>query len=76
MNTTTATNTPGYNCRITIIFSTNKNGRRLARYKNPHQPLRTFPIALDLAEMLVATGGADDALALVDRSAILAALGA
>ena len=73
MNTTT--NTPGYNCRLTIFFSTNKNGRRLARYKSHHNPFRTFPIALDKAELFVATGVADDARSLVNHEAIIASLG-
>jgi hypothetical protein len=60
MNTATKTaNTPGYNCRITIFFSTNKNGRRLARYVAQGRPFRSFPIPVDTAEILLATGGAD-----------------
>jgi hypothetical protein len=59
MNTTT-TNTPGYNCRITISFSTDKNGRRRARYiAQGRYPFRSFPLSVDTAEILIATGGAD-----------------
>jgi hypothetical protein len=57
MNTTTKT--PGYNCRITIFFSTDKNGRRRARYVAQGRPFRSFPLSVDTAEILIATGGAD-----------------
>ena len=58
MNTTT--NTPGYNCRITIAFSTDKNGRRRARYIGQFiGSRRSFPIPVDTAEMLISTGDAD-----------------
>jgi len=57
MNTTTKT--PGYNCRITIFFSTDKNGRRRARYVAQGRPFRSFPLSVDTAEILIASGGAD-----------------
>ena len=57
MNNTT--NTPGYNCRIAITFSTNKNGRKLARYTSHRQPFRSFPLPLADAELFIATGAAD-----------------
>lgn len=56
----TITKTPGYNCRITIFFSTDKNGRRRARYIGQYVgSRRSFPIPVDTAEILIATGGAD-----------------
>ena len=59
MTTTTATNTPGFNCRIAIFFTTDKNGNKRARYYGKHNPFRSFPLPLADAELFVATEQAD-----------------
>jgi len=58
MTTTRPTPTPGFNQRIGIWFQTNRNGRRAAYYWSS-RAFRSFPIGLARAELLVATGDAD-----------------
>lgn len=54
----TAGQTPGYNCRIAIFFTTSASGKRLA-YRWSGIQLRAFRIPLDEAEIMRATGTAD-----------------
>ena len=63
MTNTAQTPTPGFNRRIAIFFGTDKNGNRRAYRWSPMQ-LRSFPMALATAELLVATDAAD----LLDRN--------
>jgi hypothetical protein len=60
MNSTTA-KTPGYNCRLTIRFSADKNGRPLAHAWNQSilSSGRWIRISTDAARMFVAQGQAD-----------------
>ena len=51
--------TPGYNCRIRIYFTHDKNGNKRARYIGRHNPLRSFPLPLADAEMFIAQELAD-----------------
>jgi hypothetical protein len=55
---TTTENTPGYNCRLQIFFTTSKRGQRLAYYWSSRQ-FRAFRISLDAAEIMRATDTAD-----------------
>ena len=55
---TTTENTPGYNRRLEIFFTTSKRGQRLAYYWSPRQ-FRAFRISLDAAEIMRATETAD-----------------
>ena len=60
MTTNTAhTNTPGYNCRIAIFFTYDKNGNKRARYYGKHNLFRSFPLGLADAELFIATEQAD-----------------
>lgn len=53
------TNTTGFNCRIKIFFSHDKNGKKRARYIGAHNPFRSFPLPLADAEYFIATEQAD-----------------
>jgi hypothetical protein len=57
--TSTATRTPGYNYRLEIFFGTDKRGRKIA-HRWSTQQLRSFRMPLAEAELLVATGQADE----------------
>ena len=59
METTNNTNTPGFNCRLAISFSTDKNGKKRARYTSRHNYFRSFPLPLADAELFIAMGSAD-----------------
>ena len=52
-------NTPGYNCRLRIFFTTDKNGNRRARYYSKHHVFRSFPLPLIDAELFLAQELAD-----------------
>ena len=41
---------------ITIRFSTNKKGKRIAHYYSQRSGFRLFPISVEAAEMAIATG--------------------
>jgi len=41
---------------ITIRFSTNKNGKRIAHYYSQRSGFRLFPISVKAAELALATG--------------------
>lgn len=56
---TAAANTPGFNCRVRIYFTTAANGKRRARYISPRNPFRSFPLPLIDAELFVAQELAD-----------------
>lgn len=55
----TTTPTPGFNCRIAIFFTYDKNGNKRARYYGKHNPFRSFPLPLADAEMFIANDTAD-----------------
>lgn len=59
-STATTTNTPGYNCRIAIRFTTDKNGRKLAHYWS-RGAFRWIRIVTANAEMWIAQDLADRA---------------
>lgn len=54
---TTTQNTPGYNTRIAIFFTTDRNGRKVA-YRWSGMQVRAFRMQLAEAELLVATEAA------------------
>jgi hypothetical protein len=56
---TTTQKTPGYNCRLEIFFTTDRRGRKIAHRWSTMQ-LRSFRMSLAEAELLVATGAADE----------------
>lgn len=58
MTATQATKTPGYNSRLEIYFTTDKNGKRRAFRFSPRQ-FRAFPIGVAEAELFIAQGQAD-----------------
>lgn len=60
-STPTTTNTPGYNCRIAIRFTSDKNGRKLAHYWSGNFYGRWIRIGLTNAETWIATDRADQA---------------
>ena len=57
-NTATTTNTPGFNCRLQIFFSTNKNGQRQA-FRWSFMQFRAIRMPLADAEMFLANETAD-----------------
>lgn len=57
-NTDTATKTPGFNCRLSIRFSTDKNGRKLAHYWSA-KAVRYIRVGTADAEMWIAQDLAD-----------------
>ncbi len=58
MNSTTASKTPGYNVRLSIRFTTDRNGRvRATRYSSMNQ--RWFPVKVSDAELWIAQDLAD-----------------
>ena len=57
--TETTTNTPGFNCRIRIFFTYDKNGKKRARYMGKANPFRSFPLPLIDAELFIAQEQAD-----------------
>jgi hypothetical protein len=50
--------TPGFNTRISIAFTADKNGKPIAYYWSS-LAMRWIRIGYDKAKMLVSTGGAD-----------------
>lgn len=56
---TSTTNTPGFNCRVAIFFTVDKNGRKSARYYGKSHVFRSFPMPLADAEMFLANDLAD-----------------
>jgi hypothetical protein len=61
--TTTSTNTPGFNCRQTVRFTFDKNGRKVAqRWMRTQSPFgRWVKVSLVDAEAWLAQGLADRA---------------
>ena len=57
-NTTTTENTPGFNCRMTVWFQTDRNGRRFAMASSGFMG-RAARVNMAAAEMWVAQGQAD-----------------
>ena len=56
----TKTNTPGFNCRVTVRFSADRNGRRLAHYLSRGAgQWRWIRMSTPVAESLVAGEYAD-----------------
>jgi hypothetical protein len=55
---TTTTKTPGYNVRLGIYFTADKNGKKRA-YRWGAGQFRAFPIGVDKAEAFIAQGFAD-----------------
>ncbi len=55
---TTTTKPPGYNCRLGIYFTTDKNGKKRA-YRWGAGSFRAFPISVPVAENFIAQGQAD-----------------
>ena len=53
------TKTPGFNTRIQIAFTADKNGKPIAYYWSRALSPRWIKIGYDRAKMLVATGDAD-----------------
>lgn len=51
--------TPGFNTRISIAFTTDKNGKPLA-YRWSSLQMRWFRMPYDKAKVLVATNSADE----------------
>lgn len=60
MSENTTAITPGYNCRIGIYFTYDKNGNKRARYYGASHVFRSFPLPLVDAEMFIAQGLADE----------------
>lgn len=60
-STASTAKTPGYNCRLTIKFSADKNGRPLAHYWSggTFGQARWFRISYDAARLFIAQGQAD-----------------
>ena len=56
---TSTQNTPGFNCRIEIFFTHDKNGNKRARYYGKSHAFRSFPLPLADAEMFLANELAD-----------------
>ena len=52
-------NTPGFNCRIGIAFTANKNGKPIAYYWSRSMYPRWIRIGYDRAKLLVDSGQAD-----------------
>lgn len=52
--------TPGFNCRIGIAFTADKNGRPIAYYWSRSLYPRWIRIGYDRAKLLVATKQADE----------------
>lgn len=52
----TKPNTPGYNCHLTIEFTYDKNGRKLAHYTAPRSGFRRFRVSTASAEVWIAQG--------------------
>lgn len=52
-------NTPGYNTRISIAFTADKNGRPIA-YRWSSASLRWIKTSYDTAKVLVGSGNADE----------------
>jgi hypothetical protein len=50
------TDQPNGAAMITIRFSTNKKGKRIAHYYSQRSGFRLFPISVEAAEMAIATG--------------------
>jgi hypothetical protein len=53
------TTTPGYNTRLAIYFTNDKNGKRRA-YRFSHRQFRAFPMPLADAELFIAQDQADE----------------
>jgi hypothetical protein len=58
-STQNTTITPGFNCRLAIFFTHDKNGNKRARYYSKHNPFRSFPLPLVDAESFIAQDLAD-----------------
>ena len=58
MATVKPTPTPGYNCRLTIFFATQRGGRKVAYYWAA-SAFRAIRLPLADAEIMRATGTAD-----------------
>lgn len=57
-NTAAPTKTPGFNCRLSIWFDTNKNGRKVAYYWSGRN-MRAIRMSVTDAELFIATEAAD-----------------
>ncbi len=57
-STDTTTNTPGFNCRLQVFFTTNANGQRQA-FRWSGRQMRAFRMPLLDAQLFVAQGQAD-----------------
>lgn len=58
METTSTTNTPGFNCRLSIYFTTAHSGRRMA-FRYSWRQMRAFRMPVADAELFIAQGQAD-----------------
>lgn len=58
METTPATKTPGFNCRLSIWFTTDKNHKRVAFQWN-NRCRRAVRISVTDADLFIAQGQAD-----------------